>query len=68
LSLWPLSITLVALRVGDLVYIVGAPYGLSYSLSAGLISAHWAPTTVHRAMPLAEFFQTNATINTKAAF
>ena len=37
---------------------------MSYSLSAGLISAHWAPNTVHRAMPLAEFFQTNATINT----
>src|SRR6266852_4615922 len=47
-------------RVGDPVYIVGAPY----SLSAGLISARWAPNTVHRAMPLAEFFQTNATINT----
>jgi len=51
-------------RVGDTVYIVGAPYGLSYSLSAGLISARWAPNTVHKAMPLAEFFQTNATINT----
>jgi S1-C subfamily serine protease len=51
-------------RVGDPVYIVGAPYGLSYSLSAGIISARWAPNTVHRAMPLAEFFQTDATINT----
>src|SRR5215467_3928978 len=51
-------------QIGDPVYIVGAPYGLSYSLSAGLISARWAPNTVHKAMPLAEFFQTNATINT----
>ena len=36
------------IRVGDQVIIVGAPYGLSYSLS----------------VPLAEFFQTTATINT----
>ena len=51
-------------RVGDQVVVVGAPYGLSYSLSVGWISAKWPPNTVHRAMPLAEFFQTNATINT----
>ena len=51
-------------HVGDPVIIVGAPYGLAYSLSAGYISARWAPNTVYKTMPLAEFFQTTATINT----
>jgi serine protease Do len=51
-------------RVGDEVIIVGAPYGLSHSLSVGYISARWAPNTVYRSMPLAEFFQTDAVINT----
>src|SRR5262249_36944457 len=52
------------MHVGDPVLIVGAPYGLSHSLSTGYISARWAPNTVYKTMPLAEFFQTNATINT----
>jgi S1-C subfamily serine protease len=51
-------------RVGDQVIVVGAPYGLSHSLSAGWISARWPANSVYRAMPLAEFLQTNATINT----
>ncbi|MGH7326475.1 MAG: S1C family serine protease [Candidatus Rokuibacteriota bacterium] len=51
-------------KVGDQVIVVGAPYGLSHSLSVGVISARWAPNTVYRAMPLAEFFQTDAVINT----
>src|SRR5262245_54401468 len=51
-------------RVGDQVIVVGAPYGLGHSLSAGWISARWPANSVYRAMPLAEFLQTNATINT----
>lgn len=53
-----------SVQVGDEVIIVGAPYGLSHSLSVGHISARWAPDTVYRSMPLAEFFQTDAVINT----
>ena len=51
-------------RVGDQVMIIGAPYGLSHSMSVGWISARWPPNTVYKSMPLAEFFQTTATINT----
>jgi len=51
-------------EVEDQVIVVGAPYGLSYSVTVGWISARWAPNTVYRAMPLAEFFQTDAVINT----
>ncbi len=50
--------------VGDPVFIIGAPYGLTYSLSSGIISARWSANTVTRDFPLAEFFQTDATINT----
>ena len=51
-------------RVGDQVIVIGAPYGLAHSLSVGWISARWPPNTVYKSMPLAEFFQTTATINT----
>ena len=50
--------------VGDPVFIVGAPYGLTYSLSRGIVSALWSANTVNREFPLAEFFQTDAAINT----
>jgi serine protease Do len=51
-------------RVGDQIIVVGAPYGLGHSLTVGWISARWPPSTVYKAIPLAEFFQTDASINT----
>ena len=51
-------------KIGDQVLIIGAPYGLSHSMTVGWISARWAPNTVYKTMPLAEFFQTDAVINT----
>jgi serine protease Do len=51
-------------RVGQQVMVVGAPYGLAYSMSVGWISARWPPKTIFPDMPLAEFLQTTATINT----
>jgi serine protease Do len=51
-------------RVGNEVIVIGAPYGLSHSLTTGLISARWPPNTVYRRLPMAELFQTNAVINT----
>ncbi len=51
-------------QVGQQVLVVGAPYGLAYSMSVGWISARWARNTIFPDMPLAEFLQTTATINT----
>jgi len=51
-------------EVGDQVLIVGAPYGLSHSMSVGWISARWKPGEVYQSIPRAEFFQTDAVINT----
>jgi serine protease Do len=53
-----------AVQVGQQVMVVGAPYGLAYSMSVGWISARWPPNTIFPDMPLAEFLQTTATINT----
>jgi serine protease Do len=51
-------------RVGEPVLVIGAPYGLRYALSRGVLSARWDANTVTVDFPLAEFFQTDAVINT----
>ncbi len=52
-----------SMEIGDDIFVVGAPYGLTYSLSAGRISARHAPKKYHGGFTLAEFFQTDAAIN-----
>jgi S1-C subfamily serine protease len=52
------------IRTGEQVFVVGAPYGLRHSLSVGVVSARWGLNTVNTDFPLAEFFQTDAAINT----
>jgi S1-C subfamily serine protease len=49
--------------VGDEVFIVGAPYGLSYSLTAGHISGRHRSGKVLWGLTELELFQTDAAIN-----
>lgn len=51
------------MQVGDDVFIIGAPYGIGHSLSAGHISARRLPkSSLNRALTL-EMLQTDAAIN-----
>jgi S1-C subfamily serine protease len=50
-------------EVGDQIFVVGAPHGISYTLTVGYISARRRPNTVYSGLSLAEFFQTDAAIN-----
>ncbi len=52
-----------AMRVGDEVFVIGAPYGISRSLTAGHVSArHLVAGSGGISLPL-ELFQTDASIN-----
>lgn len=51
-----------AMEVGSEVFVVGAPYGLSHTLSVGHLSARHKPYSLPIAL-LAELFQTDAAIN-----
>jgi serine protease Do len=50
-------------EVGDEVFVLGAPLGMSHTLTVGHISARRHPNTMFGDMSRAEFFQTDAAIN-----
>ena len=50
-------------QVGDRVFIVGAPYGLSHALSVGYISARQMAPSPTGSLSKVEVFQTDAAIN-----
>ena len=52
-----------ALRVGDRVMVIGAPYGLYHSLSVGYLSARRSQGEVNNSGRHLEFLQTDAAIN-----
>jgi serine protease Do len=52
------------MNVGDPVFVIGAPMGLEYSLSAGIISGKHKIHKMTNSFVEAEFFQTDAAINT----
>jgi serine protease Do len=51
-------------EIGEQIFIIGAPFGLEHSLSAGYISARKAEKTRTSGFTVNEFFQTDAAINT----
>jgi len=50
-------------RIGDEVFVVGAPYGISHTLTVGHVGGRHQPGQVWDRFTLAEFLQTDAAIN-----
>lgn len=51
-------------RIGDEIFVIGAPMGLTYSLSTGIISGRHSEKNPLDDSKALEFFQTDAAINT----
>lgn len=51
-------------RIGDDIFVIGAPMGLPYSLSTGVISGKHSERNLSNDGKSLEFFQTDASINT----
>jgi S1-C subfamily serine protease len=50
-------------RIGDEVFVIGAPYGLSHTLTVGHLSGRQKPGQTTASLAHAEFLQTDAAIN-----
>jgi len=50
-------------KVGQQVFVIGAPYGLEYSLSSGYISGRQQKESMSNSLQKYEYFQTDAAIN-----
>jgi serine protease Do len=50
-------------RIGDRVFIIGAPYGFSHTLTVGHVSGRQKPGQTTASLGHAEFLQTDAAIN-----
>ena len=50
-------------EVGDETFVVGAPFGISHTLTVGHLSARRRPNATFGSMETAEMFQTDAAIN-----
>ena len=51
-------------KIGDQVFVVGAPYGLSHSLSSGYVSGKLTHHKDKNPFTISEYIQTDAAINT----
>src|SRR3989449_5235967 len=52
-----------AVEVGEQVFVVGAPLGVSHTLTVGYISGRRRPNATFSGMSRAEYFQTDAAVN-----
>ena len=52
-----------SVEVGEEVFVIGAPLGISHTLTVGHISARRRPNTTYSDFRMGEFFQTDAAIN-----
>ncbi|MCW9014072.1 MAG: trypsin-like peptidase domain-containing protein [Gammaproteobacteria bacterium] len=50
-------------ETGEDIFLVGAPYGIRHSVTAGIISARHAAVDINNQIPLGDLFQTDAAIN-----